>query len=80
MARVKQPAPYWSGTALWKDDFEELSSDQYKGMATSCGGMQLGTKRVGHVELYPLISPQANISFYFFIPTTCKQKHFQLHS
>lgn len=31
MAQVKQPAPYWSGTALWKDDFEELSSDQYKG-------------------------------------------------
>jgi alkyl hydroperoxide reductase subunit AhpC len=31
MARVRHPAPFWSGTALWNDDFEELSLDNYKG-------------------------------------------------
>lgn len=31
MATVRKPAPFWSGTALWKDEFEELSLDQYRG-------------------------------------------------
>ena len=35
MARVQQPAPYWSGTAVIDDDFEEISLDQYKGACVS---------------------------------------------
>ena len=35
MARVQQPAPHWSGTAVIDDDFEEISLDQYKGACVS---------------------------------------------
>ena len=35
MARVKELAPCWSGTAVLDGDFEDLSSEQYKGIWAS---------------------------------------------
>ena len=31
MARVKEKAPSWSGTAVFDGDFIELSSEEYRG-------------------------------------------------
>lgn len=30
-ARVQQPAPHWSGTAVIGDEFVDISLDQYRG-------------------------------------------------
>ena len=50
MARVRHPAPFWSGTALWNDDFEELSLDNYKGIDYWCA-CQLSVRAAAQLDL-----------------------------
>jgi hypothetical protein len=57
MARVKELAPCWSGTAVLDGDFQELSSQQYHGMGGLLHGASYSRRRRGMYQQKSSVLP-----------------------